>query len=88
MVSHIYSKSYLLSSSDVSGAINRIMKDRLLSSIEQFVRCQKAVDVYSFFSGVGMDTITAYIFGPKHGTNFIELEDERNSWRAKYSSKC
>ena len=31
--------------------------------------------------------ITAYAFGPKNGTNFIELEDERNAWRVKYSIK-
>ena len=87
MVSHIYSKSYLLSSGAVSGTINEIVRERLLPSIEQFVQCQKAVDVYSFFSGVGMDIITAYVFGSKNGTNFIELEDERNAWRAKYSIK-
>ena len=29
----------------------------------------------------------AYVFGAKNGTNFIELEDERNAWRAKYSIK-
>lgn len=63
------------------------MKDRLLSSIQNFAECQKAVDVYSFFSGVGMDIITAYVFGPNNGTNFIEFEEERNAWRAKYSIK-
>ena len=34
-----------------------------------------------------MDMITAYVFGSNNGTNFIELEDERNAWRAKYSIK-
>lgn len=87
MVSHIYSKSYLLSSDAVSDTINRILEDRLLPSMEQFAQCQNAVDVYWFFSGVGMDMITAYIFGPNKGTNFIKLEDERNAWRAKYSIK-
>ncbi len=76
-----------MSSSAISGTINGIVKDRLLPSIEQSAQCQRNVDVYSVFSGVGMDIITAYVFGPKNGTNFIEFADKRNAWRAKYSIK-
>ena len=82
-ISHIYSRSYLLSSSTVPRTTNQMIKDRLPQSIEQFVQCQKAVDPLVAQRSSRMDMITVYLFEPNNGANFIELEDERNVWRAK-----
>lgn len=81
-ISHIYSKSYLLSSSTVPRTTNQMIKDRLLQSTEQFVQCQKAVDPL-VAQRSRMEIITVYLFEPNNGANIIELEDERNVWRAK-----
>lgn len=81
-ISHIYSKSHLLSSSTVPRTTNQMIKDRLFQSIEQFVQCQKAVDRL-VAQRSRMDMFTVYLFEPNNGANLIELEDERNVWRLK-----
>jgi len=87
MISHIYSKSHLLSSAKISHIINGISQDRVLPAVQRCSEHSELVDVYSFFSGVGMDFITAYVFGARNATNIIKDEEERNAWRVKYSVK-
>lgn len=64
--------------------INGIMASRVLPHLARSSEDNGPVDVYSFFSGAGMDFITAYIFGTRNGINLVEHDTARNQWRAKY----
>lgn len=65
----------------VRDTINAIMAGRVLRHLARSSEDNRPVDVYSFFSGVGKDFITAYIFGTRNGTNFIEHDIARNQCR-------
>ncbi|KAK4249572.1 cytochrome P450 [Corynascus novoguineensis] len=74
LISHVYSKSYIQSSTAAAAQSRAIIHDRLLPIIEASVsEDQKphGIDIYSVFMAATMDFIASYIFGLRNGTDFL-----------------
>jgi len=94
MISHIYSKSYIHSSPAAAAQAQVILYDRLLPILERSIEedcaestTNRGIDVYSLFMGATMDFIAAYIFGLKHGTNFLGDKEYRNHFLDLYRAR-
>lgn len=87
MVSHVYSKSFIHTSPSLAAQSDVILNKRLLPTLE--LSCSEAqsppgLDVHSLFAAVAMDFISAYCFGIKHGSNFIQRKTYRDHWLELY----
>lgn len=86
MMSNIYSKTYLFSSTPLQAISQTIIYDRLLPLI-QAAGNSKTIDVPELFYSVNMDFMTAYLFGLANSTNFLQDENTRRHWLAIYQSR-
>lgn len=86
MVSNVYSKSYLQSSSDLHTVSNRLIFDRLLPILQQVAERGGELDVLDFTQAVGMDFTSAYLFGLSIGTNFMHNVEYRHHWLEVYKT--
>ncbi|KAI9806616.1 MAG: hypothetical protein M1825_006073 [Sarcosagium campestre] len=87
MLSNIYSKSKLQSSSSLEAMSRIILEEGMLPKLEEAVILSKPLDVYEFWNAVTMDMITAYCFGISNSSNFIEDTLFRREWFASYRSR-
>jgi cytochrome P450 len=71
-IAGLYIKSYVHQSRNLEIVCKRTVFDYLLPQLRQLASGQNDVDVVSIFEAVSVDTITGYLFGPKHGTNFVQ----------------
>lgn len=79
IVSHGYSKSYLLGSSDFQKLSQILLFDRLLPVLDDAARATKGIDMYSLGCAAGAEFLTAYGLGSAFGLDLIRSsrEDER-----------
>lgn len=87
MVSNVYSKSYIHSSASLAAQGDTILNARLLSLIEhstQRSQTSHGLDVHSLFAAVAMDFISAYCFGIRNSSNFIQQKAYRDHWLELY----
>lgn len=84
ILSKVYSKSYLQDSRDLQKASSSILSERLLPLLDKAVETKASINVFPIFEAVGMDFVSAYLFGTAHGTNY--LHDTRNweRWMDSY----
>ena len=90
MISNIYSKSNIHSSTALAEQAKVILYGRLLpiiSSISDSARSADGVDVHDVWNATTMDFITAYQFGLKNGSNFLNNEPYRRHWFGLYHSR-
>jgi cytochrome P450 len=90
MISNIYSKSNIHSSSALVEQARVILYGRLLpiiTSIADSARSSNGVDVHDLWNATTMDFITAYLFGLKNGSNFLQNESYRRHWFDLYHSR-
>lgn len=90
MISNIYSKSNIHSSTALAEQSKVILYDRLLpiiTSISESARSSDGVDVHDIWNATTMDFITAYLFGLKNGSNFLQNESYRRHWFQLYHSR-
>jgi hypothetical protein len=87
MLAHIYSKSYLQSSEDMQALSTEIIHDRLLPIFQSKGASGKPVEIFDLWNGTAMDFITAYIFGLRSSTNFLEETSKRQHWMSLYQSR-
>ncbi|KAL2171261.1 hypothetical protein VTG60DRAFT_3367 [Thermothelomyces hinnuleus] len=90
LISHVYSKSYIQSSTAAAAQSQTIIYDRFLPIIEASVaESQKphGVDIYSIFMAATMDFIAAYIFGLGKGTNFLGNKAYREHFLELYRAR-
>jgi hypothetical protein len=78
MISHIYSKSYLLSSLDFQ-KLSHILLERLLPVLDNAARVGEKVDIYSLGCAAGVEFLSAYALGSAFGYDLVRSgkEDER-----------
>ncbi|KAM0820051.1 putative Cytochrome P450 [Seiridium cardinale] len=87
MVSNVYSKSFVHSSVSLAAQSDRILNTRLLPLLEASTHQSQdphGIDVHSLFAGTAMDSITAYCFGIRDGSNFIQQKTYRDHWQELY----
>ena len=90
MISNVYSKSYIQSSEASKAQARVILFDRLLPLLRESAaesQLPHGINVHSVFLATTMDFISAYIFGIRSGTNFIQNVAYREHWLQLYMSR-
>ncbi|KAJ9215362.1 hypothetical protein DTO166G4_3016 [Paecilomyces variotii] len=72
MLSNIYSKSYLQSSPQLKVISHTVIYDRLLPIIQEAVYSKLPIDFHELNQALTMDFVSAYLFGLRNGTNFLQ----------------
>lgn len=72
MLSNIYSKSYLQSSPQLKTISHTIIYERLLPIIQEAVSSKTAIDFHELNQALTMDFVSAYLFGLRTSTNFLQ----------------
>lgn len=91
MVSNVYSKSHILSSTAAKEQARAILFTRLLPLIEASTRgnqTQQGIEVFSTFLATTMDFVAAYCFGLKNSTNFLDDVAYRDHWLQLYLARA
>lgn len=84
MLSRVYSKSYLQESTDLPKISSIILSDRLFPILDALAQNRTSTNVLPLCQAVGMDFISAYIFGTRNGTDFARGLPEWEEWLARY----
>lgn len=71
LLSNVYSKSYLQTSSDISTFNSRILTQKVLPKIAASAATGASIDVLRLNTAFGMDVMSAYEFGSAYGTDFL-----------------
>ncbi|KAL9025336.1 MAG: hypothetical protein Q9196_005818 [Gyalolechia fulgens] len=88
MMSNVYSKTYVQSSTDVHHITRTILFDRLLPVLERSAAEGSTLEVHGLNYATTMDFVSCYAFGLAHGSNFIQDVEMRRkylSWHFKRS---
>jgi len=83
-ISNIYSKSHLQSSEDIRVITKTVLYDRFLPFILERTCNEESVNVCELFQASAMDLATAYSFGLKSSTNFVQQNNKRSEWLDLY----
>ncbi|EAW08309.1 cytochrome P450 [Aspergillus clavatus NRRL 1] len=86
MISNIYSKSFLQSSPHMRIISKTMIYDRLLPILYEAATSDTPVDVHDLNQGLTMDFVSAYLYGLKNATNF--LQDTSYRQRMIYLYQC
>jgi cytochrome P450 len=87
MISNTYSKSNIHSSPALAAQAQRILYSRLLPIIDSVSVAFNSVDVHDLWNATTMDGMTAYQFGLKNSSNFLQHHDYRRHWLALYHGR-
>jgi cytochrome P450 len=90
MISNIYSKSNIHSSPALAAQAQVILYDRLLpiiDSISKALTGANGIDVHDLWNAMTMDGMTAYLFGLKNSSNFLQNQAYRRHWLALYHGR-
>lgn len=87
VVSNMYSKSYLQSSSEMHRISRLMLFKRLLPLLEKAAVNNEPLDVLELNFACMMDFVMAYIFGSANGTKFIEDVKSRQWWLNTFQSR-
>ncbi|KAL1311391.1 hypothetical protein AAFC00_001558 [Neodothiora populina] len=77
-LSHIYSKTSVLSSPTLRGSLRKVMTDHLIPKISSSDTSRTPLEMVSLNAGIAMDAFTNFQFGQELGTNFIDDDKERD----------
>ncbi|KAL8791110.1 MAG: hypothetical protein Q9195_006054 [Heterodermia aff. obscurata] len=86
MMTNLYSKSLLQTSPDMDKLSHCIIYDKLLPILRSRAGPGSQLDVFDFNQAIGMDFISAYLFGLSHGTDFMNNVDYRHHWYKVYNT--
>ncbi|KAI1734058.1 cytochrome P450 3A12 [Xylaria scruposa] len=90
MVSNVYSKSYINASIAQAAQSDVILNTRLMPTLEASMSqgcTPHGIDVHSLFCAAAMDFISAYCFGIRRSSNFIEDKAYRDHWLKIYMTR-
>ena len=90
MISNIYSKSNIHSSPALAAQAQVILYDRLLpiiDSISSAFKGANCIDVHDLWNAMTMDGMTAYLFGLRNSSNFLQNQAYRRHWLALYQGR-
>ncbi|KAH7066474.1 putative cytochrome P450 monooxygenase [Paraphoma chrysanthemicola] len=71
LLSHIYSKSYVLNSKHMQVLASVLVYERLLLIFESAAREDRHLDLYQVNGALGADFMSAFIYGLTNSTNYI-----------------
>ncbi|KAF6836509.1 cytochrome p450 [Colletotrichum musicola] len=86
MVSNVYSKSFIQTSPAAKSQARAILFGRLLPILSDSAASPgpQGLDAFSTFLASTMDFITAYVFGLRNSTNFLQQKAYRDHWLQLY----
>ncbi|KAL8647395.1 MAG: hypothetical protein Q9210_005589, partial [Variospora velana] len=84
-ISNLYSKSYLHQSPDLRAISNDLILRRFLPAIDTVADENHPLDIFDMAQALGMDFMSAYLFGSANGTIFLEDVEYRHHWIAQYA---
>lgn len=93
MISNVYSKSNIHSSPALESQAKVILYDRLLpiltaaSAASAPLASPTGINIHEIWNATTMDFITAYLFGLRNGSNFLQNETYRRHWLSLYHSR-
>ena len=87
MISNVYSKSYLQSSSDWDKISKHIILGVLLPLLNTLAQSKIETDVHELNFAIAMDFINSYLFGLSNGSEFLQDAKTRRHWLAAYRSR-
>ena len=87
MLSNIYSKSYLQSSSTFQKLSQSLVYNKLLPLIDSFAVKNDAIDILELNFSSTMDFVSAFIFGLGNGSDFLSAPQARQRWLETYQSR-
>jgi hypothetical protein len=81
-LAHIYSKSYLLASSDFQSLSGTLLFDRLLPGLDSAARTGEGIDVMELALTAGAEFMSAYAMGTNNGMDYLRngKEQERRHY--------
>lgn len=86
-LSNVYAKSTVQSSAAMHGVTEELLCHRLVPRLHGAAFGGAAVEAYELFSGVAMDAITAYCFGLRQASNFIQDSEHCKRWVVDYKAR-
>ncbi|KAL4798055.1 cytochrome P450 [Aspergillus venezuelensis] len=87
MLSNIYSKSFLQSSTHLKLISKMVVLDRLLPILQEAATSGSDLDVHDLNQGLTMDFVSAYLVGLGNGTNFLQNEEYRREMLCLYQCR-
>ncbi|RDA84465.1 hypothetical protein CP532_0072 [Ophiocordyceps camponoti-leonardi (nom. inval.)] len=86
VISHLYSKSFIQSSPALKAQSRAVLQGRLLPLLQREAACsdRQGTEMQSILMATTMDLISAFIFGMRVSTNFLECEAYRRHWLSLY----
>ena len=86
MLSNLYSKSTLQSSPDIRRISQVIVMERLLPVLETAAESHEPFDAFEHSLATSMDFITAYLFGLRDSSNFLQYVETYYNRRRAHST--
>ena len=83
-ISNIYSKSFLQSSTDIASITRVVLEDRMMPRLNGLAKTGTPLDVMALFQAAAMDSATAYFFGLRSSTKFLQDDKARAHWLELY----
>lgn len=88
MISNVYSKSVVNASPALLAQVSNVIHKRFLPYLETVCSKDEGVlNIYELMNATTMDIVTAYIFGLKASSNFIENKEQLSWFLGVYNSR-
>ncbi|TAQ86824.1 hypothetical protein B7494_g4845 [Chlorociboria aeruginascens] len=87
MISLVYSKSYLQHSPDMKTISREIIGERFLPLLARLTTSEEDGNIMLLAQWVGMDMMTAYLFGLENGTNWLRNQADADKYLAELEMK-
>lgn len=87
MMSNVYSKSFLQTSSQIAENSSTLLRDQFLPLLHQAAEQSAAIDVHEMNNGFTMDFMSAYLFGIASSTRFSVDSVTRRHFLQLYHSR-
>ncbi|WPG97735.1 Hypothetical protein R9X50_00051600 [Acrodontium crateriforme] len=87
MVSNIYAKSTLQSSTGLPTITSVLLTDRLIPRLRELSKSGQIVEFYDIFSAITTDFVSSYVFGLKSGSNYVEHPEMNRKFFRDYKAR-
>ncbi|KAJ5382186.1 hypothetical protein N7517_000097 [Penicillium concentricum] len=84
MLSKTYSKSFLQESSDLRAISKVVLWERFMPILKKAGKSGEVLNVLPLFQALGMDFISSFLFGLRHGTRYVLNIPEWKIWLEEY----
>lgn len=87
MLSNVYAKTTLQSSEGMHGITESILKEHFIPHLQGLAKTGKPAEFYDIFSAVTMDFVSAYVFGLKNSSGFLQQPEMGRKFFRDYKAR-